>query len=256
MRLRTTNNIPTPHKFASSSNCSFNLIKEKKLNCSSSVIFNNTSVTRNSSRYFSSSHHNMSEVGSRKKSSVYTRTGDKGTTSLFTGERRNKDDDVFHALGATDELNALVGLGREYCEQAGIKTLSNRLEEIQSRLFDVGASVATPLSSGREKKIAKVQFSSKHIDHLEEWIDELDASLPPLKAFILPSGGLSSCQLHIARTVCRRAERFVVVLGREGQVDDVVPRYLNRLSDFFFVAARYAAQQEGKKEKEWHKSEE
>ncbi|TYZ62695.1 hypothetical protein PybrP1_010299 [[Pythium] brassicae (nom. inval.)] len=184
---------------------------------------------------------------------VYTKTGDKGTSQLFSGERRPKNDAVFKALGDTDELNAHVGLATEWARAASNAFLPPKLEQVQSRLFDVGACVATPLTSApRSKKNRAGAFDDANVTVLERWIDEMDAELPPLTSFILPSGGgLASTQLHVARAVCRRAERRVVPLAAAGDVDAAVLRYLNRLSDFLFVAARYAALKEGKAETKW-----
>ncbi|KAF0705739.1 hypothetical protein DYB25_000778 [Aphanomyces astaci] len=191
---------------------------------------------------------------------VYTKTGDKGTSQLFSGERRSKDDSVFMALGDTDELNAQIGVALTHFQTLGVETtlrpgleFQARLEEIQSRLFDVGASVATPLSSAGQSKIRRAEFEPSNVTVLETWIDEMDEHLEPLRNFILPSGGgMTSCHLHVARAVCRRAERRVVSIGDE-DVDPVVIQYLNRLSDFLFVAARFVAFLEGKTETIWKK---
>lgn len=187
---------------------------------------------------------------------IYTKTGDKGASSLFNGERRAKTDPFFAALGDIDEVNACIGLASAHClraqEKAGKQKLTEQLGEIQSRLLDVGSAVATPLESSSDRKIAITQFSQEHSELLERWIDELDTELPALTTFILPSGGQISAQLHIARAVCRRAERAVVVL------DDAVPNsvrvYMNRLSDYLFTAARYAAMQDGETEVPYKKN--
>ncbi len=179
-----------------------------------------------------------------KKIRVYTRTGDQGTSSLYNGERRPKTDIVFEALGDTDELGAAVGLAREHCK-LNVFILDGMLEEIQSRLMDVGSAIATPLHSSSEAKIQRTAFGGEHTEKLEKEIDCLDSGLPPLKNFILPSGGLTSRQLHVCRTICRRAERTICHLKEEGAVEDSVLVYMNRLSDYFFVAARYAAHEEG-----------
>ncbi|KAF0984040.1 hypothetical protein FDP41_007955 [Naegleria fowleri] len=219
---------------------------------------------------------------------IYTKTGDKGTTSLYSGERRGKDDLVFEALGSVDELNAHIGLSREHlqnllciirtkynnsntnntnntntttCEEEEFMAIlqsstcfeqfPERLESIQSRLLDIGSCIATPMESTSSlDKLNRVKFNSENITLLEEWIDQMDELLPPLKNFILPSGGLTSSQLHVARTVCRRAERDLVHLVNHSQRQGLedVQKYLNRLSDFLFVAARFAAKIEGKEE--------
>ncbi|RLN60807.1 hypothetical protein BBJ29_005888 [Phytophthora kernoviae] len=155
---------------------------------------------------------------------VYTKTGDKGTSQLFSGERRPKNDVVFQALGDTDELNAQIGVAVEQVRLANNEFLPSKLEQIQSRLFDLGACVATPLTTASEMKQQRTGvFDEANVTQLELWIDEMDLELPPLKSFILPSG----------------------------DVDGVVQRYLNRLSDFLFVSARFAAVRDGKEETKW-----
>jgi len=189
----------------------------------------------------------------RKKSMLYTRTGDKGESSLYNGERRSKTDPVFEALGEQDELCAAIGIAREYCA-IGKNNISPMLIEIQSRLFDLGAAVATPRNTSSADKIVYTAFNSQHTEQLEQWIDALDSEMPPLTTFIIPSGGLSSTHLHMARVVCRRAERAVIPLIADMQIDVEVGRYLNRLSDFLFAAARVAAQREQREEIPWKKA--
>ncbi|KAK3242903.1 hypothetical protein CYMTET_47426 [Cymbomonas tetramitiformis] len=175
------------------------------------------------------------------KYKVYTKTGDEGTSSLYNGDRAAKDDDVFWALGDTDELNSAVGVAREFCLEAD-NGLVDQLEEIQSRLLDVGSAIATPATSTKSNfKLKRTRFDDSLSGKVEGWIDELDEHLPPLRNFILPSGGKAAAFLHMARTVCRRAERRVVPLVRSGAVEPSVGIYLNRLSDYLFTAARYAA---------------
>ncbi len=196
----------------------------------------------------------IDESESYKKAMIYTKTGDKGTSSLYNGERRKKTDQVFHALGEQDELCATIGVAREYCRISD-NGLSEQLIEIQSRLFDLGAAVATPTTSKTsEKKIKYTSLSPNYTAQLERWIDELDAKLPPLTTFIIPSGGHSSTHLHLSRVVCRRAERAVIPLVDNGVVDEEVGRYLNRLSDYLFTAARTAALREREEEIEWRKA--
>eukprot|EP00938_MAST-03A_sp_MAST-3A-sp1_P002360 g2360.t1 len=176
---------------------------------------------------------------------LYTRTGDKGTSSLYNLERRPKDDPVFAALGDTDELNSAIGIAREYCDE---NTLQERLAVVQSRLLDIGSAVATPPAKSKDNKLERVKFDESHIELLEGWIDEMDNAVPPLRNFILPSGGLCATHLHLARSVCRRAERRCVALTSTDAVQSSVTRYMNRLSDFLFAAARYAAVREGREE--------
>lgn len=178
---------------------------------------------------------------------IYTKTGDQGTSSLYSGERREKDDAVFDALGNVDELNSVIGVAREF-SAASSPSLAAQLEVIQSRLLDVGSAVATPIPTSSEKKLERVAFDASAVGQLERWIDDLTADLPPLTQFILPSGGHASSFLHMARSICRRAERSVVPLTRAQSTESVVAVYLNRLSDYLFTAARAAAKADGKPE--------
>lgn len=178
---------------------------------------------------------------------IYTRTGDKGTSSLFTGERRSKDDAVFEALGATDELNSQIGLAREHCIIEK-NTLDEKLHQIQCMLQDIGSNVATPRSAASDGKIIQTLFDDAHVTQLEKWIDDIDETIPPLTNFILPGGGVAASHLHVARTAARRAERRVVPLVAAGGVSAACGRYLNRLSDFLFTAARLAVHSQGRDE--------
>jgi len=171
---------------------------------------------------------------------IYTKTGDGGTSSLFTGERRTKNDPIFDALGATDELSSQIAVAREHGLMAK-HPYTERLRRVQCILQDVASTIATPASSAREAHTKRVFFSDRHVKELEEWIDEYSNDLPPLQNFILPGGGHASAALHVARTVCRRAERAVSPLVKSGETDKQALIYLNRLSDFLFTAARYAA---------------
>lgn len=123
--------------------------------------------------------------GERKKSQLYTKTGDKGTSSLYNGERRLKTDIIFEVLGHQDELCCIVGIAREYCILSN-NGLDEMLSEIQSRLFDLGAAVATPVQTSSMKKKVYTEFSDQHTARLEEWIDHLDASVPPITNFVIP----------------------------------------------------------------------
>ncbi|KAK9818039.1 hypothetical protein WJX72_006084 [[Myrmecia] bisecta] len=174
---------------------------------------------------------------------VYTKTGDKGSSSLYNGERRLKDDKVFHALGDVDELNSSLGMAREFAREQQLTAILPQLETIQSRLLDVGSAVATPTDTSSERKLQRVQFDAASTQALEDWIDAMDEQLPQLTNFILPSGGKAASSLHTARSICRRAERKVVRLIQDGGTDPNVGIYLNRLSDYLFTAARLAAKE-------------
>ncbi|KAK8772539.1 corrinoid adenosyltransferase MMAB-like isoform X1 [Amblyomma americanum] len=186
----------------------------------------------------------MSSDGSRQPK-IYTRTGDKGTSATFTGQRRRKDDAVFEALGATDELNSHIGYVRSVLAHPQV---SEQLKWVQCLLQDLQAAIATPKSSASEGQKMKTEFPAEHIKELEQWIDNHSENLPPLKNFILPSGSPAGAALHIARSVCRRAERRVTTLFLDDEVDEVVIRYINRLSDYLFVAARICSHHENAEE--------
>lgn len=180
---------------------------------------------------------------------IYTKTGDKGTSCLYNGERLSKDSFVFHALGDVDELNSALGIAREHLATLDV-TLAEQLEVIQSRLLDVGSVIATPAGNSSERKLQRVEFDSSAITDLEKWIDAMDTNLPPLKNFILPSGGLAASSLHFARAVCRRAERSLVPLFAAIILEEppAIMVYLNRLSDYLFTLARRSAQLDQKPE--------
>ncbi|KAK7934097.1 hypothetical protein WMY93_004993 [Mugilogobius chulae] len=184
---------------------------------------------------------------------IYTKTGDKGFSSTFTGERRPKESQIFEALGNTDELSSAIGLAREYCFEKG-HTFIDQLDKIQCILQDAGSNIATPQSSARNSHIIRTQFTNSSTKDLENWIDQFTEELPPLANFILPSGGKCSAALHLARSICRRAERSVAPIVRSGEADPDVGKFLNRLSDYLFTVARYAAMKEGKEEKVYKRS--
>ncbi|XP_067862143.1 corrinoid adenosyltransferase isoform X2 [Heptranchias perlo] len=190
-----------------------------------------------------------------KTPKIYTKTGDKGFSSTFTGERRRKDDNVFEALGSTDELTSAIGLAMEFCLEQG-HAFEEELYKIQCVLQDVGSNIATPISSARESHLKRTTFSEKPVIELEQWIDRYTEQLPPLTNFILPSGGKCSATLHLARAICRRAERSMICIVRAGEADRNAARYLNRLSDYLFTLARYAAMKEGKKEQVYKRTNE
>ena len=165
---------------------------------------------------------------------IYTKTGDRGDTSLFGGQRVPKDALRIEAYGTVDELNSVLGLVRADNSDAEIDRI---LEEIQNALFELGADLATPQSveKGNVKRI-----ESRDVQSLERVLDDLEKHLKPLRNFILPGGSPVAARIHFARTVCRRAERAVVRLSRNEDIGDTVTVYLNRLSDLLFVLARYA----------------
>ena len=175
---------------------------------------------------------------------VYTKTGDDGTTGLFGGDRVRKDHARIEAYGTVDEANGFVGMAR--CEGPNDR-LTAMLERIQGDLFVVGADLATP--AGAKPSVPRV--SSVEITALENDIDSMEEDLSPLKSFVLPGGTRRAAALHAARTVCRRAERGVVTAMAIETIDPQVAIYLNRLSDFLFVAARWANHTEGVEDTPW-----
>jgi cob(I)alamin adenosyltransferase len=185
-------------------------------------------------------------VDAKETVKIYTKTGDTGETSLFDKTRVSKADPRVEAYGEVDELNACLGAARAARLDADLTAV---LEQIQSELFAVGARLADP-SSRIAARVEKVTVSNAEVEQLEAMIDRLDAQLPPLRRFILPGGSTAGALLHLARTVCRRAERRVVGLGA-GAVDPVIVTYLNRLSDLLFVMARVANHRAGTTEVEW-----
>jgi cob(I)alamin adenosyltransferase len=177
---------------------------------------------------------------------IYTKTGDAGETSLFDNTRVSKADARVDAYGEVDELNACLGAARA----AGVDTdIGEALESIQQDLFAVGARLADP-SARIAGRVTKAAVADTHVGRLEQTIDRLEAELPALRRFILPGGSPSGSLLHLARTVCRRAERRVVSLG-PGAVEPHVVIYLNRLSDLLFVMARAVNHRAGVPETEW-----
>jgi cob(I)alamin adenosyltransferase len=179
---------------------------------------------------------------------IYTKTGDEGETGLFAGPRVRKDDPRIEAYGTVDELNAVLGLAR--CE-ALPSAIEQTLAAVQNELFAVGAELASP----DPVKAGTAWIDEPHVVALEEAIDALEEQLPPLRQFVLPAGNRGACTLHVARGVCRRAERRLITLAHtEGvQVSRRLIRYLNRLSDYLFVAARAANVLAGEQEKPWEK---
>lgn len=173
---------------------------------------------------------------------IYTRAGDRGQTSLLRGGKVRKDDPRIEAYGTVDELNAVIGVVRSAWSES---PLDLHLEQIQRDLFDLGALLAAGASDTRFPGVA-----SDRVSQLEQQIDMMETELEPLTAFILPGGTPQAAQFHIARTVCRRAERLVVRLEPEPDFASSIT-YLNRLSDFLFVAARYSNLKQGGRDTLW-----
>ena len=169
---------------------------------------------------------------------IYTRTGDDGSTALGSGERRPKYDLRVAAYGTVDEVNAVIGVARLHA--AGNPELDAMLARIQNDLFDVGADLCMP-DKGKGPGGARLDVTDAQVEWLERQIDRLNAELAPLRSFILPGGSAAAAYLHLARTVCRRAERAMVELkDKPGEnVTAAAIKYMNRLSDFLFVAARF-----------------
>jgi cob(I)alamin adenosyltransferase len=178
---------------------------------------------------------------------IYTRTGDQGDTGLFGGTRVSKADPRVAAYGDVDELNACLGVVRAQGEIA--PDIATLLEQLQKDLFAIGARLADP-SDRISGRVSKNPLTPEDVARLEGWIDRLEAELPPLRRFILPSGSGAGAWLHLSRTVCRRAERAIVSLGTE-HVDQHLLIYVNRLSDLLFVLARAVNHRGGQPETEW-----
>ena len=194
---------------------------------------------------------------------VYTRTGDKGETGLVGGKRVPKDSPRTEAYGTIDELNSIVGLARVFNEerlkegeahlsaqpQAG-RFLDELLRKIQDELFDLGSELATPPDFTYEEMY---RIGEKEVKRIEEIIDQCQKDLGPLKSFVLPGGGRIGAYLHQCRTVCRRAEREILRLSRVEEISEWPLKYVNRLSDLFFVLARWIGKQRGEKEFLWQR---
>lgn len=179
---------------------------------------------------------------------IYTKTGDDGHTGLFGGGRVEKDHVRVEAYGDVDELNAVIGAARAVDMMPRVDEI---LAPIQRDLFSIGALLATPHPEKHKEQLEKARLSDKRIAQLEQAIDDCEEELEPLKAFILPGGTAKASALHVARTVCRRAERSVITLQRTDAVPQVIVVYLNRLSDLLFVLARVANRRAGAGEVTW-----
>ena len=171
-------------------------------------------------------------------SKIYTRTGDQGTTGLADNRRTDKDDIVIETLGAIDELNSLIGVVISFLPHSPVKA---DLSDIQQNLFDLGGELA----GGRQT------IEDRYIQHLENRLDHLNESLPPLKEFILPGGSQAGAFCHQARTVCRRAERRLVSLQKQAAINPLAIAYVNRLSDLLFVMARIINRDSGNSDVLW-----
>jgi cob(I)alamin adenosyltransferase len=176
---------------------------------------------------------------------IYTKTGDKGDTRLFDGTQVRKNDPRVDAYGEVDELNATLGAAAAFLEDTELKTI---LHDIQRDLFSIGAELADPRHRGSKEKS---KLNPARVTVLEQTIDRFETELPPLRQFILAGGGPAGALLHVARTVCRRAERRVVALKDATDIDPRIVEYLNRLSDFLFVFARLVNQREDQQEIPW-----
>ncbi len=176
---------------------------------------------------------------------IYTKTGDKGQTSLIGGTRVSKADLRIDTYGTVDELNCYIGLVRDLNMDEARRAL---LKEVQDRLFTIGSNLAA--EPEQQKKVIP-DLKNEDIERLEKAMDEMDAELPPLRHFILPGGHTSVSFCHVARTVCRRTERLVIALAEQTEVHPMIVPYLNRLSDYLFVLSRKMAQELGVEEVKW-----
>ena len=179
---------------------------------------------------------------------IYTKTGDQGETGLVGGQRVGKDDLRLECYGTVDELNSHVGMAVTMAGASELASLRNALMRIQHELFNLGSVLATlPADVGPQQP----RVTEAEISQLESEIDAMNADLPALASFVLPGGSALNAQLHVCRTVCRRAERLVVALGRISKAEALNIRYLNRLSDAFFVQSRWASAKSGAAEVLW-----
>jgi cob(I)alamin adenosyltransferase len=177
---------------------------------------------------------------------IYTKTGDKGKTSLVGGTRISKGDLKIESYGTVDELNSWVGVLRDLPVNESRKDI---FKEIQDRLFTIGADLASESDIVRQKKVP--DLFETDVELLEKAMDEMNEEIPPLRAFVLPGGDLAVSYAHVARTVCRRAERNIIRLTEVEEVNELVIRYLNRLSDYLFVVSRKITQELGTEEVAW-----
>jgi len=184
---------------------------------------------------------------------IYTKRGDTGQTSLVGGQRVPKDDARIEAYGTVDELNAFVGLARASCdENPPIKALGATLKRVQHELFNLGSILAT---KPEDVHPHQARVTEAEVEQLEHEMDTAIAELPPLRSFVLPGGSRLNAELHVARTVCRRAERLLITLARTEEVPPETIRYLNRLSDALFVWSRWTNKILGLPEVLWEPNE-
>lgn len=179
---------------------------------------------------------------------IYTKTGDDGSTALFGGRRVSKDNIRIETYGTVDELNSILGCAIAHCGSENTE-LAHELQEISAFLFSLGADLATPLSPAPKYPIPRTE--ARHVEWLETLIDKYDEELDELKNFILPGGTIVAAQLHLARTVCRRAERLAVHLASNEDIGEFPVKFLNRLSDYLFTAARIANKRLQVSDVEW-----
>ncbi len=178
---------------------------------------------------------------------IYTRTGDKGKTSLFNGQRISKDNLRIEAIGTIDELNSVIGVVLSEIRNPKSE-IRKELIRIQNDLFNIGANLANPEVSSQKLAVSSL---GKRVKDFERFIDKMTEQMPPLKNFILPGGGKAGAFLHLSRAVCRRVERRIVELNSKEKVDNNIIIYLNRLSDLLFTMARFSNFREKKKETIW-----
>jgi len=177
---------------------------------------------------------------------IYTKTGDRGETGLTDGKRVSKRSCTIEAIGSVDELNATLGIAA--VEAKTLPDAAHLIQHIQNDCFVLGADLAAPMDgAGNTPRITQA-----HLTFLENRIDELDQDIPELKHFILPGGSILGAQMHLARAVCRRAERAVVAFEKEDRINSLAKQYLNRLSDLLFTLARWVNGKEGAREEKWH----
>ena len=182
---------------------------------------------------------------------IYTRTGDGGETALFGAGRVKKDHPRVRAMGEVDELNAAIGWS---VTQVHVDESRERLRSLQHELFAIGAELATPPAEPGRARPETPDIDGRSVERMERWIDEMTAELPELRAFVLPGGTKGAAALHLARTVCRRAERAVVALSEDQGVEERILSYLNRLSDLLFTLARFENHRAGSGDTQWEKS--